>query len=99
MAMADLARHSGSGSGSEPVRLCEIAARQEISLSYLEQLFGKLRRGGLVLAARGPGGGYRPAQPAAGTRILRNIIAVGEPIEATRCRSHRATRMLRPIAR
>jgi Rrf2 family iron-sulfur cluster assembly transcriptional regulator len=90
MAMADLARHSGNGSGSEPVRLSEIAARQEISLSYLEQLFGKLRRGGLVLAARGPGGGYRLAQPAAETRIADIIVAVDEPIKATRCRSDSA---------
>jgi Rrf2 family iron-sulfur cluster assembly transcriptional regulator len=90
MAMADLARHSGNGSGIEQVRLCEIAARQEISLSYLEQLFGKLRRGGLVLAARGPGGGYRLAQPAAETRIADIIVAVDEPIKATRCRSDSA---------
>jgi Rrf2 family transcriptional regulator, iron-sulfur cluster assembly transcription factor len=90
MAMADLARHSGYGSGIESVRLCEIAARQEISLSYLEQLFGKLRRGGLVLAARGPGGGYRLAQPAAETRIADIIVAVDEPIKATRCRSDSA---------
>jgi len=87
MAMADLARHSDNGVGREPVRLSEIAARQEISLSYLEQLFGKLRRGGLVLAARGPGGGYRLAQPAAETRIADIIVAVDEPIKATRCRS------------
>jgi len=87
MAMADLARHTGSDAGSEPVRLCEIAARQEISLSYLEQLFGKLRRGGLVRAARGPGGGYRLAQPAAETRIADIIVAVDEPSKATRCRS------------
>jgi Rrf2 family transcriptional regulator, iron-sulfur cluster assembly transcription factor len=87
MAMADLARHTGNAARSEPVRLCEIADRQEISLSYLEQLFGKLRRGGLVLAARGPGGGYRLAQPAAETRIADIIVAVDEPIKATRCRS------------
>lgn len=90
MAMADLARHSANGSGSEPVRLSEIAARQEISLAYLEQLFGKLRRSGLVLGARGPGGGYRLAQPAAETRISDIIVAVDEPIKATRCRSDSA---------
>src|SRR5260221_7394729 len=87
MERAVLSRLSGSGVGGEPVRLSEIAARQEISLSYLEQLFGKLRRGGLVLAARGPGGGYRLAQPAAETRIADIIVAVDEPIKATRCRS------------
>ncbi len=65
MAMADLARHTGHGKADQPVPLAEIAQRQEISLHYLEQLFGKLRRGGLVIAARGPRGGYRLAQPAA----------------------------------
>lgn len=87
MAMADLARHSSDAAGSEPVRLQEIAARQEISLSYLEQLFGKLRRGGLVVASRGPGGGYRLAQAASETRIADIIVAVDEPIKATRCRT------------
>src|SRR6266852_3216868 len=87
MAMADLARHSANGVGGEPVRLSEIARRQEISLPYLEQLFGKLRRGGLVVATRGPGGGYRLAQPAAEMRIADIIVAVDEPIKATRCRS------------
>jgi Rrf2 family iron-sulfur cluster assembly transcriptional regulator len=56
MAMADLAAHEG---GERPVSLAEIAKRQEISLSYLEQLFAKLRRGALVKSVRGPGGGYR----------------------------------------
>ena len=54
MAMVDLAQHSGGG----PVSLAEIAERQEISLSYLEQLFAMLRKGGLVKSVRGPGGGY-----------------------------------------
>ena len=54
MAMVDL----GANSAGKPVSLAEIAERQEISLSYLEQLFGKLRRGGLVKSVRGPGGGY-----------------------------------------
>lgn len=87
MAMADLARHAGDEAGKEPVRLCEIAGRQEISQSYLEQLFGKLRRGGLVVAARGPGGGYRLARSASETRIADIILAVDEPIKATRCTS------------
>lgn len=87
MAMADLARRSGELPEGEPVTLCEIAQRQEISLSYLEQLFAKLRRGGLVVAARGPGGGYRLAHPASETRISDIICAVEEPLKVTRCRS------------
>ena len=90
MAMADLARHGNDGSGGEPVKLSEIAGRQELSLSYLEQLFAKLRRGGLVVAARGPGGGYRLARPAAETRIADIIVAVDEPIKATRCKADSA---------
>ena len=85
MAMADLARHSGNGSGIEPVRLCEIAARQEISLSYLEQLFGKLRRRELVSSVRGPGGGYNLAQPAHGISVADVVTAVDEPLDATQC--------------
>lgn len=87
MAMTDLARHTGERSDDEPVRLAEIAARQEISLAYLEQLFSKLRRGGLVIAARGPHGGYRLARKPSETRIADIIVAVDEPIKATRCRS------------
>lgn len=85
MAMADLALRSGELPDAEPVTLCEIAERQEISLAYLEQLFAKLRRGGLVIAARGPGGGYRLARPAAETRIADIVFAVEEPIKVTRC--------------
>ena len=81
MAMVDLARHS---SGS-PVSLGEIAERQEISLSYLEQLFAKLRRGGLVKSVRGPGGGYLLAHDRDDTRIADIIVAVDEPIHAVRC--------------
>jgi Rrf2 family transcriptional regulator, iron-sulfur cluster assembly transcription factor len=81
MAMVDLARHSQG----KPVALNDIAVRQEISLSYLEQLFAKLRRGGLVLSARGPGGGYRLARGSDETRIADIILAVDEPIKATRC--------------
>ncbi|HEY5339281.1 MAG TPA: Rrf2 family transcriptional regulator [Rhizomicrobium sp.] len=83
MAMADLAAHEG---GERPVSLAEIAKRQEISLSYLEQLFAKLRRGALVKSVRGPGGGYRLSRPAAEVRIADIIVAVDEPISATRCR-------------
>jgi Rrf2 family iron-sulfur cluster assembly transcriptional regulator len=81
MAMADLA---GRGAGG-PATLSAIAGRQEISLAYLEQLFGKLRRAGLVAAARGPGGGYRLAKPAGQLRIADIVMAVDEPIKATRC--------------
>lgn len=81
MAMVDLTRNS---SGS-PVALADIAERQEISLSYLEQLFAKLRRGGLVRSVRGPGGGYLLAHTAEATRISDIILAVDEPIRATRC--------------
>jgi Rrf2 family transcriptional regulator, iron-sulfur cluster assembly transcription factor len=81
MAMVDLAKH---GTGA-PISLAEIAERQEISLSYLEQLFAKLRGGGLVKSVRGPGGGYLLAHGASGTRISDIILAVDEPIRATRC--------------
>lgn len=85
MAMADLAAHSLKEPRGGPVALAGIAARQGISLSYLEQLFGRLRRAGLVVSARGPGGGYRLAYPAAETRIADIVLAVDEPIRATRC--------------
>ncbi|MBX6367555.1 MAG: Rrf2 family transcriptional regulator [Rhodospirillales bacterium] len=81
MALVDLARHSEG----RPVSLAEIAERQEISVSYLEQLFAKLRRCGLVRSVRGPGGGYLLAHPASETRIGDIILAVDEPIRATRC--------------
>ena len=81
MAMVDLAQWSGGG----PVSLAEIAERQEISLSYLEQLFAMLRRGGLVKSVRGPGGGYLLAHDRGDIRIADIIIAVDEPIRATRC--------------
>ena len=81
MAMVDLARHSDG----HPVALAEIAKRQEISLSYLEQLFAKLRRGGLVNSVRGPGGGYLLAHHRDQTRIADIIVAVDEPLHAVRC--------------
>jgi len=80
-ALADLAMHPGSG----PVTLNEISARQKISLSYLEQLFGKLRRRALVKSVRGPGGGYRLARDAAQISIADIIHAVDESIDATQC--------------
>lgn len=81
MAMVDIAAHFDN----KPITLADVAERQEISLSYLEQLFGKLRRGGLVKSVRGPGGGYLLAHAAEDTRIADIIIAVDEPIKATRC--------------
>jgi Rrf2 family iron-sulfur cluster assembly transcriptional regulator len=88
MAMADLAGHSPDGnSQGKPVALADIAERQDISLSYLEQLFAKLRRGGLVTSVRGPGGGYRLSRPSAELRIADIIVAVDEPIAATRCKT------------
>ena len=82
MAMVDLAKQSTG----EPIALADVADRQEISLSYLEQIFGKLRRGGLVNSARGPGGGYMLSRSAADTRISDIILAVDEPIQTTRCK-------------
>ena len=81
MAMVDLATNSEG----RPVSLADIAERQEISLSYLEQLFAKLRRGGLVNSVRGPGGGYLMARTPEETRVADIILAVDEPIRATRC--------------
>jgi Rrf2 family iron-sulfur cluster assembly transcriptional regulator len=81
MAMTDLAAHGAE----RAVSLAEIAARQQISLPYLEQLFARLRRGGLVRSVRGPGGGYRLAKAASDTWISEIVLAVDEPIRATRC--------------
>ncbi|MEI6282579.1 MAG: Rrf2 family transcriptional regulator, partial [Alphaproteobacteria bacterium] len=78
MAMTDLAGRQGDAAG-RAVALADIAARQEISLSYLEQLFARLRRRGLVISARGPGGGYRLAKAADETLISDIIFAVDEP--------------------
>ena len=81
MAMVDLAVNSNGS----PVALADIADRQEISLSYLEQLFGRLRKGGLVKSVRGPGGDYLLARPTQQTRVSDIILAVDEPIQTTRC--------------
>jgi Rrf2 family iron-sulfur cluster assembly transcriptional regulator len=80
-AMLDLALHGGNG----PVTLAGISDRQKISLSYLEQLFGKLRRRKLVKSVRGPGGGYRLARDAALVTIADIIRAVEEPLDSTQC--------------
>lgn len=88
MAMADLAKNGRE----RAVSLAEIAARQEISLSYLEQLFARLRKGGLVRSVRGPGGGYRLARGAHETTVAEIVLAVDEPIRATRCAAHSSPR-------
>jgi Rrf2 family iron-sulfur cluster assembly transcriptional regulator len=81
MAMIDIGQHSMG----EPVSLAEIASRQDISQEYLEQLFAKLRKAGLVESARGPGGGYRLAHPADEIPMADIITAVDEPLRVTRC--------------
>lgn len=81
MAMVDLARH-GAG---HPVSLADIAERQEISLSYLEQLFARLRKNELVRSVRGPGGGYLLGRGTEEVKISDIILAVDEPIRVTRC--------------
>jgi Rrf2 family iron-sulfur cluster assembly transcriptional regulator len=86
MAMADLAQ----ASQGRPVPLNDIASRQEISLSYLEQLFAKLRRAGVVKSARGPGGGYRLGRPAGELRVSDIMMAVEEPVDVTRCQNRTA---------
>jgi Rrf2 family iron-sulfur cluster assembly transcriptional regulator len=80
-AMLDLALHSTKG----PVTLAGISARQRISLSYLEQLFGKLRRRALVESVRGPGGGYHLAREAGLIAVADIINAVEESIDSTQC--------------
>ena len=80
-AMIDLALRSNNG----PVALAAISQRQQISLSYLEQLFGKLRRHELVESTRGPGGGYSLGRKAADITVADIIVAVDEPIDATGC--------------
>jgi Rrf2 family iron-sulfur cluster assembly transcriptional regulator len=79
-------RHSTRPNG-RPVSLAEIAAAQQLSLAYLEQLFGRLRRAELVESARGPGGGYRLARMAEAIAVADIVAAVDEPIHATRCDS------------
>jgi Rrf2 family iron-sulfur cluster assembly transcriptional regulator len=79
--MVDLAMRQTRG----PVTLAAISERQHISLSYLEQLFGKLRRHNLVTSVRGPGGGYNLARPAAEVNVAEIVKAVDEPLDATQC--------------
>ena len=80
-AMLDLAIHDNKG----PITLSDISQRQGISLSYLEQLFSRLRKNGLVTSARGPGGGYRLSRVAAEISVVSVITAVDEKIDARKC--------------
>lgn len=80
-AMLDLALHANSG----PISLADISKRQGISLSYLEQLFAKLRRGELVTSVRGPGGGYLLSRTGAEIFVAQIVDAVNETIDATGC--------------
>lgn len=84
-ALLDLALHDADG----PVCLSEIAARQDISLPYLEQLFTRLRRRGLVASTRGPGGGYNLGRATAEITVAEIISAVDESFDATRCGGER----------
>lgn len=80
-AMLDLAMHNDQG----PISLADISNRQCISLSYLEQLFARLRKKGLVVSTRGPGGGYTLSRPASQLAIADVISAVDEKVDTTRC--------------
>ncbi|MGB2831854.1 MAG: Rrf2 family transcriptional regulator [Methylotenera sp.] len=85
-AMLDLALNEASAAGqNRPVTLAGISERQHISLSYLEQLFSRLRKQGLVTSVRGPGGGYRLAKPTNEISVSNIITAVDELIDATQC--------------
>jgi Rrf2 family iron-sulfur cluster assembly transcriptional regulator len=79
--MLDLALHGDTG----PVSLADISGRQDISLSYLEQLFSRLRRNELVTSVRGPGGGYRLSRERADIFVAQIIDAVNEPVDVTGC--------------
>ena len=81
MAMTELAREAPARATS----LASLADSQQISRPYLEQLFSRLRRRGLVESVRGPGGGYRLAKPASETSVADVVFAVDEPLQATRC--------------
>lgn len=85
MAMLDLAEMSTVS--DKPVTLAQIAERQRISLSYLEQLFAKLRKAGVVESLRGPGGGYTLARPAAHVWLAEIVHAIDEDLDLTRCKT------------
>ena len=83
-AMIDIALRQSTG----PVALAAISQRQNISLSYLEQLFGKLRRNRLVVSTRGPGGGYSLGREAGDITVADIVTSVDEPLDATHCGGH-----------
>jgi Rrf2 family transcriptional regulator, iron-sulfur cluster assembly transcription factor len=87
-AMLDLAMHEAKGKNEKPVTLAGVSERQSISLSYLEQLFSRLRRQGLVTSVRGPGGGYKLAKAFSDISVAAIINAVDEQIDATQCGGH-----------
>lgn len=88
-AMLDLAMHEANDTTkTKPITLAGISERQDISLSYLEQLFSRLRRQGLVNSVRGPGGGYNLAKNYADISVAEIISAVDEQIDATQCGGH-----------
>lgn len=95
MAMVDLA----SQADEKPITLSAIAERQEIALPYLEQIFAKLRRSGLVDSVRGPGGGYALARGAENTFVSDIILAVEESIKMTRCEKESAAGCMKPKTR
>lgn len=80
-AMLDIALNQAHG----PITLAMISERQEISLSYLEQIFAKLKKADLVLSARGPGGGYRLSKPATEINVSEIVTAMNEKLEARKC--------------
>jgi len=80
-AMLDIALNQAHG----PITLAMISERQEISLSYLEQIFAKLKKANLVLSARGPGGGYRLSKPATEINVSEIVTAMNEKLEARKC--------------
>lgn len=84
MAMVDLSVQPQG----KPVGLAAVAQRQEIPLAYLEQIFARLKRAGLVMSVRGPGGGYRLARTADTLSIADIMLAADEPLKMTRCKSH-----------
>src|ERR1700735_3413276 len=86
MAMVDLAAQASD----KPVRLAEIAGRQEIPLAYLEQIFARLKQHGLVKSVKGPGGGYKLARAVADTPVSDIVVAADEQMKMTRCESHGA---------
>ncbi|MDE3060893.1 MAG: Rrf2 family transcriptional regulator [Pseudomonadota bacterium] len=95
MAMVELARRGMGG----PVNLAELAEAQEITVPYLEQIFNKLRRGGLVKSVRGPGGGYVLARQAAQIPVSDIVQAVDESLKMTRCSNHGETGCMASKAR